>query len=47
MKNGRWIESSNECNEDKHVTFNGEYKNDKKIGRWDIWWKKFENSKNE
>ncbi|CAD8214876.1 unnamed protein product [Paramecium octaurelia] len=36
-KHGRWIELSEKFESDYWVTFNGQYKNDKKVGRWDIW----------
>ncbi|CAD8095946.1 unnamed protein product [Paramecium primaurelia] len=39
MKIGKWIELDNRFYKDKQVTFIGEYKNDKKIGRWDILWR--------
>ncbi|CAD8156242.1 unnamed protein product [Paramecium octaurelia] len=34
QKNGQWIELSEEFSNKSQVTYNGEYKNDKKVGRW-------------
>ncbi|CAD8195692.1 unnamed protein product [Paramecium octaurelia] len=36
-KHGRWIDLSEKFDSHYWVTFNGQYKNDKKVGRWDIW----------
>ncbi|CAK92386.1 unnamed protein product (macronuclear) [Paramecium tetraurelia] len=35
-KNGTWIELSNEFWQRSQVTYNGEYKNNNRVGRWDI-----------
>ncbi|CAD8214782.1 unnamed protein product [Paramecium pentaurelia] len=42
-KIGRWIEVSNVFEVDRQVTYNGEYRNGKKVGRWDIYFKFVEN----
>ncbi|CAD8213612.1 unnamed protein product [Paramecium pentaurelia] len=39
-KNGKWIELSDGFYCNSQVTYEGQYRNGKKIGRWDIWWKK-------
>ncbi|CAD8214159.1 unnamed protein product [Paramecium octaurelia] len=44
-KNEKWIDISDLFLVIKQVTYNGEYKNGKKIGRWDIWFKDFGNAK--
>ncbi|CAD8129907.1 unnamed protein product [Paramecium sonneborni] len=31
-----WVELSEEFNDDSQVTYNGDYKNGKKVGMWDI-----------
>ncbi|CAD8116461.1 unnamed protein product [Paramecium primaurelia] len=36
MKIGRWVDFSDEFYMETQVTYNGEYKNGKKIGKWDI-----------
>ncbi|CAD8129068.1 unnamed protein product [Paramecium sonneborni] len=36
IKIGRWVELSEEFYDDSQVTNNGEYKNGKKVGMWDI-----------
>ncbi|CAD8172296.1 unnamed protein product [Paramecium pentaurelia] len=41
IKVGRWIELSDNFDEYSQITFKGEYKNGRKIGRWDIWYKKY------
>ncbi|CAD8116155.1 unnamed protein product [Paramecium primaurelia] len=41
IKVGRWIELSDNFDEYSQITFKGEYKNSRKIGRWDIWYKKY------
>ncbi|CAD8194862.1 unnamed protein product [Paramecium octaurelia] len=38
-KVGKWIELDNEFMGQKLVTYTGQYINDKKVGRWDIWHK--------
>ncbi|CAD8055908.1 unnamed protein product [Paramecium primaurelia] len=40
-KNGKWIELSDSFSDDSRVIYNGEYKNGKKIGRWDICYTKY------
>ncbi|CAD8094416.1 unnamed protein product [Paramecium primaurelia] len=40
IKCGKWIELNVGFYEYSQVTFNGEYKIGKKIGKWDIWYKK-------
>ncbi|CAD8165308.1 unnamed protein product [Paramecium pentaurelia] len=35
-KNGKWIDLSDYFSEDSQITYNGDYKNGKKVGRWDI-----------
>ncbi|CAD8173975.1 unnamed protein product [Paramecium octaurelia] len=44
IKIGNWLEISDDFDNDKQVTLNGEYKNGKKVGRWDIWYKNKENN---
>ncbi|CAD8126112.1 unnamed protein product [Paramecium sonneborni] len=39
QKNGRWVELSDTFQYSNQVTYNGEYKNGKKVGRWDIFYK--------
>ncbi|CAD8114180.1 unnamed protein product [Paramecium primaurelia] len=39
-KIGKWIELSKGFYCNSQVTYEGQYRNGKKIGRWDIWWKK-------
>ncbi|CAD8152373.1 unnamed protein product [Paramecium pentaurelia] len=39
MKIGRWIELSDEFYNQSQVTYHGVYVNDKKVGRWDIFFK--------
>ncbi|CAD8156345.1 unnamed protein product [Paramecium pentaurelia] len=36
LKNGRWIELSDNFSNNSYITYSGEYKNDKKIDKWDI-----------
>ncbi|CAD8089846.1 unnamed protein product [Paramecium primaurelia] len=45
QKQGKWIELSEYFTDSSQVTHQGEYKNGKKIGRWDIWYKEHENNK--
>ncbi|CAD8058043.1 unnamed protein product [Paramecium primaurelia] len=45
IKVGRWIELSDEFYEYAQITYNGEYKNNKKILRWDICFREKENDK--
>ncbi|CAD8190271.1 unnamed protein product [Paramecium pentaurelia] len=40
LKIGKWIDISGGFYEDSQVTYNGEYKNGQKVGKWDIWYKK-------
>ncbi|CAD8165300.1 unnamed protein product [Paramecium pentaurelia] len=46
-KIGQWIDLSDESNCYSQITFRGEYKNNKKVGRWDTWYKDQETKKNE
>ncbi|CAD8213823.1 unnamed protein product [Paramecium pentaurelia] len=46
-KIGEWIELSDESNWYWQITFRGEYKNNKKVGRWDTCFKDYETKKNE
>ncbi|CAD8126699.1 unnamed protein product [Paramecium sonneborni] len=39
MKQGQWIDLFHNFREDSQVTYNGEYKNGQKIGKWDIYYK--------
>ncbi|CAD8214784.1 unnamed protein product [Paramecium pentaurelia] len=39
-KIGRWIELSDCYEQDRQVTYHGEYRNGKKVGRWDIYFNK-------
>ncbi|CAD8169681.1 unnamed protein product [Paramecium pentaurelia] len=43
-KNGRWIELSHEFRRTSQITFDGQYINDKKVGRWDIYWNQYGNN---
>ncbi|CAD8117903.1 unnamed protein product [Paramecium primaurelia] len=36
LKNGRWIELSDNFSNNSYITYSGEYKNNKKIDKWDI-----------
>ncbi|CAD8183787.1 unnamed protein product [Paramecium pentaurelia] len=40
IKIGRWIELSDEFWSSSQITYNGEYKNGRKVGRWEIYYKK-------
>ncbi|CAD8213287.1 unnamed protein product [Paramecium pentaurelia] len=40
IKIGRWIEECDSFNEYYQVIYNGEYKNSRKVGRWDIFYRK-------
>ncbi|CAD8198813.1 unnamed protein product [Paramecium pentaurelia] len=42
MKIGKWIDISEGFYRDCQVTYNGEYKNGKRIGKWDIWYQEHE-----
>ncbi|CAD8064190.1 unnamed protein product [Paramecium sonneborni] len=47
-KNGNWIELSDNFMNESRVTYIGEYRNGKKVDRWDIWWQKdYGDKKNE
>ncbi|CAD8213359.1 unnamed protein product [Paramecium pentaurelia] len=46
-KIGEWIELSDESNWYWQITFRGEYKNIKKVGRWDTCFKDYETKKDE
>ncbi|CAD8117885.1 unnamed protein product [Paramecium primaurelia] len=37
LKIGEWIDLNDGFDEQKYVTYHGEYKNDKKVGLWEIW----------
>ncbi|CAD8214438.1 unnamed protein product [Paramecium pentaurelia] len=39
-KIGRWIEITEEFNSTSQVSYHGDYKCGKKVGRWDIWYQK-------
>ncbi|CAD8118865.1 unnamed protein product [Paramecium sonneborni] len=39
IKKGRWIQLSDDFFQKSQVTYNGEFKNGKKVGRWDIFFK--------
>ncbi|CAD8197955.1 unnamed protein product [Paramecium pentaurelia] len=41
MKTGKWIELDKEFYEQKQIIYIGEYKNSKKVGRWDIQFRQF------
>ncbi|CAD8083169.1 unnamed protein product [Paramecium primaurelia] len=43
-KNGRWIELSNEFRRTSQITCDGQYKNGKKVGRWNIYWNYYGNN---
>ncbi|CAD8058065.1 unnamed protein product [Paramecium primaurelia] len=46
IKIGNWIEVSENFGSRRgqsFVTYHGEYKNNKKVGKWDIWYKQFNN----
>ncbi|CAD8110583.1 unnamed protein product [Paramecium primaurelia] len=45
VKNGFWIELSEDFTYYSQVTYCGEYKKDKKVGRWDIWFNNGSNQK--
>ncbi|CAD8178217.1 unnamed protein product [Paramecium octaurelia] len=48
IKFGYWEEISDYFGWESKVTYKGEYKNGKKVGRWDIWYKKdYEDQQNE
>ncbi|CAK66085.1 unnamed protein product (macronuclear) [Paramecium tetraurelia] len=38
FKLGPWVEISDVFNNFSQVTYNSQYKNDKKVGRWDVWY---------
>ncbi|CAD8151626.1 unnamed protein product [Paramecium pentaurelia] len=39
LKNGKWIETSDNFEKFQQITYNGVYKDGKKIGKWDIFWR--------
>ncbi|CAD8196820.1 unnamed protein product [Paramecium octaurelia] len=39
IKQGDWIEISDGFFKDSQITYRGQYKNGKKVARWDIWYK--------
>ncbi|CAD8052093.1 unnamed protein product [Paramecium primaurelia] len=39
LKNGKWIETSDNVDKFEQITYNGVYKDGKKIGKWDIFWR--------
>ncbi|CAD8192682.1 unnamed protein product [Paramecium octaurelia] len=47
IKIGIWIELSENFQEYSEVTYCGEYQNNNKVGRWDIWYKNHYDQKNE
>ncbi|CAD8139054.1 unnamed protein product [Paramecium pentaurelia] len=38
IKIGKWVEQSEDFYADSQIKYHGEYKNGKKVGRWDIWY---------
>ncbi|CAK79561.1 unnamed protein product (macronuclear) [Paramecium tetraurelia] len=40
IKIGKWIELSDRFTQDQKVIYSGEYKNNMRSGRWDIWYQK-------
>ncbi|CAD8128705.1 unnamed protein product [Paramecium sonneborni] len=47
IKSGKWIEPKESFNLYSQVTFNGQYKNGKKVGKWTIWNRDFRNGENQ
>ncbi|CAD8187317.1 unnamed protein product [Paramecium pentaurelia] len=45
IKLGYWVEVSEGFKYDQQVTWDGEYKNGKKFGRWDLWYKDIDSNK--
>ncbi|CAD8190187.1 unnamed protein product [Paramecium pentaurelia] len=45
MKVGKWVEVSDKFPRYPGITYNGEYKNNKKVGKWGIFWNNEENIK--
>ncbi|CAD8192451.1 unnamed protein product [Paramecium pentaurelia] len=39
LKNGKWIESSDNFEKFRQIIYNGVYKDGKKMGKWDIFWR--------
>ncbi|CAD8203039.1 unnamed protein product [Paramecium octaurelia] len=37
LKIGKWIDIYDQYQQNRQITYNGEYKNGKKVSRWDIW----------
>ncbi|CAD8155293.1 unnamed protein product [Paramecium pentaurelia] len=46
LKLGNWIELWDNFKDNSQITYKGEYKNGKKVGRWDIWFNDGQNKKN-
>ncbi|CAD8055828.1 unnamed protein product [Paramecium primaurelia] len=44
IKIGKWIDLDDEFRSNKQVTYNGEYKFGKKVGRWDIYFRNKQNN---
>ncbi|CAD8157751.1 unnamed protein product [Paramecium pentaurelia] len=44
IKIGKWIDLDDEFRSNKQVTYNGEYKFGKKVGRWDIYFRNEQNN---
>ncbi|CAD8178355.1 unnamed protein product [Paramecium octaurelia] len=47
FKIGKWIELSDEFQSFKQISYVGEYNNNKKVGRWDVWYQDYETKINE
>lgn len=47
IKQGRWIELSDEFYNDSQVFYDGQYSNGKKVDRWDILFQDLRTKKNE
>ncbi|CAD8118357.1 unnamed protein product [Paramecium primaurelia] len=45
MKVGKWVEVSDKFPRYPGITYNGEYKNNKKVGKWEIFWNNEEDIK--
>ncbi|CAD8178347.1 unnamed protein product [Paramecium octaurelia] len=39
IKVGKWIDISDEFQDNQQITLSGEYKEGKKFGKWEIWWR--------
>ncbi|CAD8105115.1 unnamed protein product [Paramecium sonneborni] len=46
IKIGRWIDFNKTYKTDSQVTYNGEYINGKKVGRWNIWFNEYDDGWN-